>query len=123
MEKELLSIVQTFKEYQPLLYGAEIHVHTDHRNLTYSKNLNSQRVIRWHLFIEEFHPQFHYITGPNNVLADALSRVPRSLEEEENANAVDKATTLTSQSELDSFFAIKIDDINLITSLLHYPNC
>jgi len=121
MEKELLSIVQTFKEYQPLLYGAEIHVHTDHRNLTYSKNLNSQRVIRWHLFIEEFHPQFHYIlTGANNVIANTLSRVPRSSEEEESA--VDKAPATMPQDDLDdSFFALEIDDPSLTTCLLHYP--
>lgn len=79
MEKELLSIVQTFKEYQSLLYSAEIHVHTDHRNLTYA-NLHLQHVIRWKIFLEEFHPHFHYIQGHHNVIADALSWVPRSSE-------------------------------------------
>jgi len=76
------------------------------------------------LLIEEFHPQFHYITGPINVLANALSRVPRSSEEEEeeeNANAIDKAMTLISHLDLDKFFALEIDDINLTTCLLHYP--
>ena len=121
MEKEVQSIMQTFKEYQPLLYGTEIHVHTDHRNLTYA-NLNSQRIIHWHLFIVEFHPQFHYITGPNNVLADAVSPVPRSSEEEEK-NAVDKAAiNKANTSTSESFFALEIDDISLTTCLLQYPN-
>ena len=60
-----------------MLFGCrEHHIYTDHKNLTFNK-LVSQKIMRWQLFIEEFHPTFHYVEGTDNVIADALSRLPK----------------------------------------------
>ena len=73
-ERELLSIVETFKEFRTILMGQQLIVHTDHENLTY-KHFNSDRVMRWRLFIEEYSPDLRYIKGELNIAADALSRI------------------------------------------------
>ena len=73
-ELELLSIVETLKEFRNILLGQRIKVHTDHENLTY-KTFNSDRVMRWRLYIEEYSPDLQYIKGTHNIVADALSRL------------------------------------------------
>jgi hypothetical protein len=61
----IISVVETLKAFRAMLFGCkELHVQTDHRNLTFN-TLNSQRVQRWRLFIEEYHPSFHYMQGVN----------------------------------------------------------
>jgi hypothetical protein len=67
-ERELLSIVETRKEFRNILLGQQITIYTDHQNLTY-KNFNTQRVMRWRLIIKELGPTFAYIEGSNNVVA------------------------------------------------------
>jgi hypothetical protein len=73
-ERELLSIVETLKEFRNILLGQKIVVHTDHKNLT-CKNFNTERVMRWRLVLEEYGPELRYIKGEHNIVADALSRL------------------------------------------------
>ena len=73
-EKELLGIVEGFKAFEGILRGMKVTVHTDHLNLLYQK-LPSQRMVRWRLLLEEFHPQFKHVAGIDNDAADALSRL------------------------------------------------
>jgi hypothetical protein len=73
-EQELLSIVETLKEFRNILLGQRIIVHTDHKNIVYG-NLSNDRIIRWRLLLEEFGPEYEHIAGKDNIIADALSRL------------------------------------------------
>ena len=43
---------------------------------------NTERVMRWRLILEEFGPELKYIKGENNVVADALSCLEKSPNQE-----------------------------------------
>ena len=73
-ERELLSIVETLKEYRNILLGHQIKVHTDHKNLT-CKQFNTDRVLQWRLILEEYGPELKYIQGTKNIVANLLSRL------------------------------------------------
>ena len=73
-EQELLSVVETLKEFKNILFGYEVIVYTDHINLTHETLLMlSDRVMRWRLLLEEYGVTWKYIPGKKNIMADILS--------------------------------------------------
>jgi hypothetical protein len=73
-EQDLFSIVENLREFRNIILGYKIIVHTDHKNITYTK-CTSDKVMRWCLLIEEFGPELKYIQGKHNLIADALSHL------------------------------------------------
>ncbi len=72
-EIELLAIVETLKELKGMLWGQDIKVYTDHKNLTRDAlGLTSDRVYCWQLLLEEYSPKIIYIKGIHNTVADAI---------------------------------------------------
>jgi hypothetical protein len=79
-EQELLSIVETLKEFRDILLRQQLIVHTDHLNILYGK-LSNDRITRWRLLLEEYGPKYVHIVGKNNIVADALSRLEKDEDE------------------------------------------
>ncbi len=72
-EIELLAIVETLKEFKGMMWGQDIKVYTDHKNLTRDAlSLTSDRVYRWQLLLEEYAPKIIYIKEVHNTVADAI---------------------------------------------------
>ena len=71
-EKELLGIIEGFKTFEGMIRGQELTAHTNHLNLLY-QSMMSQRMVRWRLMLEEWHPTIKTVAGVDNDGADALS--------------------------------------------------
>jgi len=75
-ELELLAILETLKEFNGMLWGQRIIIHTDHKNLTRDGlGLTSDRVARSRILLEEYAPEIIYIKGIHNTVANAISRL------------------------------------------------
>jgi RNase H-like domain found in reverse transcriptase len=53
-ERELLSTIETCKEYKNILLGYPIIVYTDHKNNTFNELKAFNCVLRWHLLLKEY---------------------------------------------------------------------
>ena len=71
----------------------------------------------WRIFIEDFHPTFHYIKGVVNVVADALSRRP--IEASSEVGMIQHDVDPDYNAEV---FSIELDNEPLLECLLHHPH-
>ena len=78
-DRELLAVYLAIKHFRYFLEGRQFHVITDHKPLTFALNArldrHSPRQARHLDYIAQFTSNICHVQGPNNVVADALSRV------------------------------------------------
>lgn len=78
--KELLAIYHAIMAFRPYIYGKHFTVYTDHKPLIYlfTTNNPASKLVRIKLELEEYDFDIVHTRGKENVLADALSRIPFS---------------------------------------------
>jgi len=85
-DKELLSILEAFEEWNHYLVGADrpVTVYTDHQNLQnfLTTKVWNQRQIRWAQRLADYHFKIVYRPGKKGGKPDALSRRPEYRPEE-----------------------------------------
>ena len=78
-DRELLAIYSAVKHFKYLLEGRQFTIYTDHKPLTFALKQNldkaSPRQARQLLFITEYTTDIRFISGKDNVVADAMSRI------------------------------------------------
>jgi hypothetical protein len=72
IDKELLCVIATLREFLSMLLGAELHIHTDCKNILNVGDSSEQR-LRWISYVDEYSPTLHYVEGLHNIIADAFS--------------------------------------------------
>lgn len=74
-EKEAYAIYYAFRKLEYLLRDVQFALKTDHKNLIYVTTSGSPKVLRWKMEMQTYNFTTSYFPGPDNVAADALSRL------------------------------------------------
>ena len=102
--RELLAIYSAVKHFRYFLEGRVFTVYTDHKPLCYSlatsSSRHSPREIRHLAFISEFTTDIQHISGVDNPVADALSRVDALTVPEQDLNLNQLAVDQQADPEL-----------------------
>ena len=77
-------MVFAYEKFKPYILGSHVIIHTDHAAIKYlmEKKDAKPRLIIWVLLLQEFDLEIKYKKGSDNVIADHLTRLERTAEEE-----------------------------------------
>jgi hypothetical protein len=107
-ELELLAIVEMLCEYKCIHLGHLITIYTDHKNLTFS-NFTTDHVTRWRLIVEEYGPNIVYLPRKCNIIADAVSCLPKLNDPHDESKFLEEIFALDEQTNA---FPITFDVIS-----------
>ena len=110
IDKELLCVVATLREFCSMLLGAELHIHTDNKTI-HNVSDSPERHLRWISYVDEYGPTLHYIEGPRNMIAHTFSRLSLGK----------KAAAVVSNSESETEYSSLNDDREILECLLNLP--
>jgi len=82
-EKELLAVVFALEKFRSYMLGSPIVLFSDHAALKYllKKAESKPRLIRWMLWLQEFDLEIHDRSRAQNLVANHLSRIERSVDD------------------------------------------
>jgi hypothetical protein len=86
-KKELLAIICALQKWHSDLFRIPITIYTDHQtleNFDHQKDL-LHRQAHWQEFLVQYNHHITYIPGEHNCIADALSRLPNSVDTQTEA--------------------------------------
>jgi hypothetical protein len=66
----------SLREFCSMLLGAELHEHTNHKNILNTGD-SSQRRLQLISYVDEYGPELHHVEGSANVIADKFSQLLR----------------------------------------------
>jgi hypothetical protein len=114
IDKEFLCVIATLHEFHSMLLGAELHVHTDHKNILNVGDSSEQR-LRWISYVDEYSSTLHNVEGPHNVIASTFS----CLSHQDDTSAVVGKKAITEDSEL-AYYSFA-DDREIFDYLINLP--
>ena len=78
----------------------------------------SQRVMRWRLILEEFGPDIQHISGEDNIVADAMSRLPTTNQDQRELRTDAQGLSSETLAEMEQLIFEKNDPFPLNLSLV-----
>jgi hypothetical protein len=73
-QQEMGAVVWSLERFMEYTQGYKVIVETDHRNIAYVKRSVMPQLARWRMRLEAFDFDIHYRCGPQQEVADGLSR-------------------------------------------------
>ena len=91
IEKEMLTMVFAYEKFISYILGSHVIVHTDHALIKYlmAKKDAKPILIRWALLMQEFNIEIMDTKGSDNVVADHLSKMERTIDDKKEVDIED----------------------------------